>query len=226
MGANQGPKAGRVGISLSKSQNHGNFSLDPAFIWGMSVNYSTTIHCVNICGLFNALMGSHLANRKSDFVDRCDWPAALVPFIFLIIFPIAIITAWNAPRDKAPLYFVIPFTLVFALMVPFLVRQLMGARTRRIAIDAPGRTIVLTTVQLLNRAKSRRIAMEDVRRVLFETADTDGGFFYRGLLDLGAADQIVFTQGSARDGVRAEAERMITALRQVQPALEIVETRG
>jgi len=184
------------------------------------------LHCVKICGLFNALMGSHSANRKSDFVDRGDWLAALVPFIFLIIFPIAIITAWNAPRDKAPLYFLIPFTLVFALMVPFLVRQVKGARTRRIAIDAPGRAIVLTTVQPFIGARSRSIAMEDVRRVLFETADSDGGFFYRGLLDLGAGDQITFTQGNHHAGVRAGAERMLTALRQVQPALEIVETRG
>ena len=51
-------------------------------------------------------------------------------------------------------------------------------------------------------------------------------FFYRGLLDLGAADQVTFTQGNHHAAVRAEAERMITALRQVQPALEIVETRG
>ena len=187
------------------------------------LSYPTTIHGVNICSLFNALMGTHSANRKSDFVDRGDWPGAIVCFIFLIIFPIAIIAGSNAPRAE---YFLVPFALVFALTVPFLVRQVMGARTRRIAIDAPGRALVLTTVQPFNGAQSRSIAMEDVRRVLFETADSDGGFFYRGLLDLGAADQIVFTQGSARDGVRAEAETMITALRQVQPALEIVETRG
>ena len=67
--------------------------------------------------------------------------------------------------------------------------------------------------------------MITVRRVLFETTDSDG-FFYRGLLDLGAGDQITFTQGNHDAGVRAQAERMITALRQVQPALEIVETRG
>ena len=167
-------------------------------------------------------MGTHSANRKSDFVDRGDWGGAIVCFIVLIIFPIAIIAAWNT----APLHFLVPFALVFALTVPFLVRQVMGARTRRIAIDAPGRALVLTTVQPFNGAQSRSIAMEDVRRVLFETADSDGGFFYRRLLDLGAADQIVFTQGNHHVAVRAEAERMITALRQVQPALEIVETRG
>jgi hypothetical protein len=67
--------------------------------------------------------------------------------------------------------------------------------------------------------------MITVRRVLFETTDSDG-FFYRGLLDLGAGDQIIFTQGNHDAVVRAQAERMITALRQVQPALEIVATRG
>jgi hypothetical protein len=171
-------------------------------------------------------MGTHSANRKSDFVDRGDWGGAIVCFIVLIIFPIVIIAGWNAPRDKAPLYFLVPFALVFALAIPFLVGGVLGARTRRIAIDAPGRALVLTTVQPFNGAQSRSIAMEDVRRVLFETADSDGGFFYRGLLDLGAADQITFTQGNHHVAVRAEAERMITALRQVQPALEIVETRG
>jgi hypothetical protein len=170
-------------------------------------------------------MGNHSANRKWDFVDRGDWPQAIVCFIFLIIFPIAIIALWTTPPDNMPLYFLAPFALVFALTVPFLVRQVMGARTRRIAIDAPGRAIVLTTVQPFNGAKSRSIAMESVRRVLFETTDTDG-FFYRGLLDLGAADQVTFTQGNHHAAVRAEAERMITALRQVQPALEIVETRS
>jgi hypothetical protein len=170
-------------------------------------------------------MGDRSANRKCDFVDRGDWPGAIVCSIFLIIFPIAIIALWNTPSDEAPLYFLAPFTLVFVLGVSFLVRQVMGARTRRIAIDAPGRAIVLTTVQPFNGAKLRSIAMEDVRRVLFETTDYDG-FFYRGLLDLGAADQITFTQGNHHAAVRAEAERMITALRQVQPALEIVETRG
>lgn len=64
-----------------------------------------------------------------------------------------------------------------------------------------------------------------MRRVLFETTDSDG-FFYRSLLDLGAGDQIIFTQGNHDAVVRAQAERMITALRQVQPALEIVATRG
>jgi hypothetical protein len=190
------------------------------------LSYPTTIHGVNICSLFNALMGGHSANRKSDFVDRGDWPGAIACFIFLIIFPIVIIAGWNAPRDKAPLHFLVPFSLVFALAVPFLVGGVLGARTRRIAIDAPGRALVLTTVQPFNGAQSRSIAMEDVRRVLFKTADSDGGFSYRGLLDLGAADQIVFTQGNHHVAVRAEAERMITALRQVQPALEIVETRG
>lgn len=170
-------------------------------------------------------MGNHSAIRKRDFVDRGDWPQAIICFIFLIIFPVAIIAIWTTPPDDMPLYFSAPFTLVFALTGPFLVRQVMGARTRRIAIDAPGRSIVLTTVQPFNGAKSRSIAMEDVRRVLFETTDTDG-FFHRGLLDLGAADQITFTQGNHHAAVRAEAERMITALRQVQPALEIVETRG
>lgn len=186
------------------------------------LSYSTTIHFVKIYGLFNALVGNNSANRKADFVDRGDWPGAIVCFIFLIIFPIAIIAGWNAALAE---YFLVPFALVFALAVPFLVRQVMGARTRRIAIDAPGRAIVLTTVQPFKGAQSRSIAMEDVRRVLFETTDHDG-FFYRGLLDLGAADQIVFTQGNHHAAVRAEAERMITALRQVQPALEIVETRG
>jgi hypothetical protein len=57
-------------------------------------------------------MGTHLANRKSDFVDRGDWPGAIACFIFLIIFPIAIITGWNAPRAE---YFLVPFALVFAL---------------------------------------------------------------------------------------------------------------
>lgn len=170
-------------------------------------------------------MGTHSANQKSDFVDRSAWLGAIFCSILLIFFPIMIIHAWNAPENKPPLYFLVPFTLIFALMVPRLVWGVMGARTRRIAIDAPGRAIVLTTVQPFKGAQSRSIAMEDVRRVLFETTDNDG-FFYRGLLDLGAADQIVFTQGNHDAAVRAKAERMITALRQVQPWLEIVETRG
>jgi hypothetical protein len=170
-------------------------------------------------------MGIHSANRKWDFVDRGDWPGAILCSIFLIIFPVAIIALWTAPRDEVPLYFLVPFTLVFALAVPFLAREVISARTRRIAIDAPGRAIVLTTVQPFNGARSRNIAMKDVSRVMFETTDHDG-FYYRGLLDLGADDQITFTQGNHHTTVRAEAERMITALRQVQPALEIVETDG
>ncbi len=65
--------------------------------------------------------------------------------------------------------------------------------------------------------------MQDVSRVMFQTTNNDG-FYYRGLLDLGADDQITFTQGTDHATVRAEAERMITVLRQEQPALEIVET--
>ena len=170
-------------------------------------------------------MGSYSANRKWDFVDRGDWPGAILCSIFLIIFPIGVIAFWTAPRDVVPLYVRIPFTLVFALAVPFLTRTVISARTRLIEIDAPGRAIVLTTVQPFNGAESRSIAMEDVSRVMFETTDNDG-FFYRGLLDLGADDQITFTQGNDHATVRAEAERMITVLQQVQPALEIVETRG
>ena len=33
----QGPKAGHLGMGLSKSTNPARFALEPAFIWGMSV---------------------------------------------------------------------------------------------------------------------------------------------------------------------------------------------
>lgn len=54
--------------------------------------------------------------------------------------------------------------------------------------------------------------MITVRRVLFETTDSDG-FFYRGLLDLGAGDQIIFTQGNHDGTVVYACKQMSSALR-------------
>lgn len=51
-----------------------------------------------------------------------------------------------------------------------------------------------------------------MRRVLFETTDSDG-FFYRGLLDLGAGDQIIFTQGNHDGTVVYACKQMSSALR-------------
>ena len=54
--------------------------------------------------------------------------------------------------------------------------------------------------------------MITVRRVLFETTDSDG-FFYRCLLDLGAGDQIIFTQGNHDGTVVYACKQMSSALR-------------
>ena len=79
-------------------------------------------------------MGNHSANQKWDFVDRGDWPQAIICFIFLIIFPVAIIAIWTTPPDDMSLYFIAPFTLVFALTGPFLVRQ-VWAREQGVSLS-------------------------------------------------------------------------------------------
>lgn len=145
--------------------------------------------------------------------------------MFLIVFPIAIIAIWNAPREDAPLVFIVPFTAVFAIAMPFLVRQIAGAHTRRIAIDRPSCSIKLSMKRPFRAAQSRTIAMGQVRRVLFETTDHDG-YWYCAMLDLRDGDRIGFAQGNHEETVFAKAERMLMALRMMQPDMEIVEVHG
>jgi len=137
---------------------------------------------------------------EERFIDRGDWSSAIVSLIFLIGFPIGIAAMWREPRDVAPLVYLVPFTAIFALGIPYLWKPLSTARTRELRVDTRTGEIIFLSQRPLQR-QTERIAAASVRRLVFETHDNDG-YWHCAMLELTDARRIQFCQGSHKASVQ------------------------
>lgn len=158
------------------------------------------------------------------FVDRGDWPQAFVFLIFLIGFPTAFIAMLFEPRAVAPLKLLIPFAALFVAGAPFMLRLVLGARTREISVDNRTGVIEVMSKSLLRRS-AEKIPPYAVHRLMFETT-LDDGYWYQAILELRNSRQITFAQGSHEQAVRFELGKMAVALAATKPNLPTVEIRG
>ena len=161
---------------------------------------------------------------ETRFVDRGDWPQAFVFLIFLIGYPIAFVAMLFEPRAVAPLKLLIPFAVLFAAGGPFMLRLVLGARTREISIDNQTGTIEVMSKGLL-RCSAEEIPLDAVHRLLFETT-IDDGYWYQAMLELRNSRQITFAQGIHEKAARLELGKMAAALVAVKPSVPTAEIRG
>lgn len=157
------------------------------------------------------------------FKDDKDWLEAGVFMIFLIVFPIAIVMMWREPREVVPLYFAVPFTLVFAVVVPFLVRRVTSARTRHIILDLTDGGLEI--VERTPFRRDRKLAnARDVTKAEFRTTDDDG-YWHTASLVLADGSRFAFAQGNVNADVRGKFDALLGQLRQFNPDIPSRETK-
>lgn len=161
------------------------------------------------------------AEAKYIAHDRADWLSAALYAFFLALFPIVLWMIWNEPRQAIPLYIALPFTLLFVACVPFLWRGITRAQSTTITFDSTSGTLVVRRWQPFNIGEEALDARA-VKAVIFEESDNDG-YWYRGLIDCGAEEPIVFVQGSHLRTVRDETEQLTNLLRQHAKELRIID---
>ncbi|NNE87778.1 MAG: hypothetical protein HKN27_06845 [Silicimonas sp.] len=160
------------------------------------------------------------SERNLEFKDGKDWAEAVLCAIFLIVFPIAIIALWKGPQETVPLYFLLPFTGIFLICVPLLIRAVLIARSRTITVDRKTGEVSVTSRAPV-RNDRQRFAATDIDAAVFRTTDNDG-YWYTALLRTPGQD-VVFAQGSHRPDVRKKFEAMVAELRRFAPALKVEE---
>lgn len=160
---------------------------------------------------------------EQRFIDQGDWLGAIMILFFLIIFPICIIAIWLEPRDAAPLHFAVPFTAIFSLSLPVMVKELLSARTREFLLNCQTGEIILKMKRPLH-SSVERIAPQSISKLIFQTTDNDG-YWHHAMLEISKQRLISFAQGGHEPAVRAEYDRMIEALKMIAPHVQSEELR-
>ena len=158
------------------------------------------------------------------FHDGKDWLEAGLCMIFLIVFPVAILAMLREPRDVAPLYFVVPFGLIFAACVPFLVRRVRLARSRRISF-APASGSLEIVERTPFRQDRRTVDADEIARLEFLTTDNDG-YWYTASIVLGDGTSIAFAQGNHRPHVRERFAALLAEVQRVNPRVLAEDRSG
>jgi len=103
----------------------------------------------------------------------CMWifmSVLMVPFIPAIYF------LWNEPRDIVPLYFVLPFTLIFLVAAPLMLREAAKMRIVTVEINRTLGEVKITKSAFFSRNRSVH-AIRDIACIDIECSDNDGEFF-------------------------------------------------
>lgn len=158
------------------------------------------------------------------FRDGKDWPEAAIFLVFLIAFPFAMVALWRLGSEVVPVYFALPFTLVFLVAVPFMAGRLRAARTRQISF-VPAIGVLHVIESRPGRRDHTRADAGEVDRIEFNTTDNDG-FWYTASLVLRDGRSFGFAQGNWRPDVSEKYERFAASLRQANPDIRLVETNS
>ncbi|MDZ7588840.1 MAG: hypothetical protein U5J78_06805 [Parasphingorhabdus sp.] len=153
----------------------------------------------------------------------CLW---LFYAVLLIPFFIAVPYLWLAPRDKAPLMFIVPFTLIFVLALPFVVRHILHLEYIRMTLDRrpradSGGLIMIQTRGIFTRRNIVK-PLDQIWRMEMEVSDNDG-YFYSVDLAFRDGTKIALTQGSHKAGVLQECDNLREFLHRDIPELQMVE---
>ncbi|MEM9341856.1 MAG: hypothetical protein AAGA87_02310 [Pseudomonadota bacterium] len=138
------------------------------------------------------------------FKDDKDWLEVILLCIFLVIFPLAFGWMWLAPRDTVPLWAALGFTVGFALCVPFMVRRVRSARTRRVTIDQRTGQITVRSSTPFGH-QTQMVDPREIEGLVFNTHDNDGEWHTASLRVAG--EEISFAQGSVHEDVYGRFQR-------------------
>jgi len=103
----------------------------------------------------------------------CMWiftSVLMLPFIPAIYF------LWNEPRDIVPLYFVLPFTLIFVVAAPIMLRELAKMCIVTVEINRTIGEVKITQSAFFVR-NQLVYAIRDIVCIEIECSDNDGEFF-------------------------------------------------
>lgn len=144
------------------------------------------------------------------YVESSDWLVAILSATFITVLPPTILFLWLSPREEAPLYGVIPMTLVAAIAIPFLVRNIFEARTWTSTIDAKRNVLKARRVGLFGRVEAET-PLSDIERLVIEKTDNDGEFF-TAFIETRDGRRQKLVQGNHGPGVREVVAKFQTAL--------------
>lgn len=132
---------------------------------------------------------------KNDYAG-CMW--IFYTFLLLPFIP-AIYLLWQEPRDSAPLYFVLPFTLMFIISAPLIIREAVKMKIVTLEIN---RTIeeVKITKGALYKKSHKTYTLSEIKKIEVECSDNDGEFFNVNML-FDDGNRLPILHGSYRAGV-------------------------
>lgn len=156
---------------------------------------------------------------KNDYAG-CMW--LFYTFLFLP-FVVGIYLLWQEPRETAPLYFVLPFTLVFLATAPILIWQAMKMRIVTVEIDRTLGTAKITKSAIFSKTYDSR-KLDEINAIHVECSDNDGEFF-NVTLRFKDDDELPIIHGSSRTGVYDEITRIAEFLSVRYSGIPVTETR-
>lgn len=109
---------------------------------------------------------------KNDYAG-CMW----IFYSFMIIpFFSGIYLLWQEPSDTVPLYFVLPFTIVFLIAVPIMLKEAIKMRIVTLEMDRTLGQICISKSALFSKEKELR-KINEIDFIQVECSDNDGEFF-------------------------------------------------
>ena len=157
------------------------------------------------------------------FVDRADWFSAAIATVFLLVFPLVIVAMWLAPREEIPLYFVAPFTAIFAFAVPFLFGMVRNARSRRFLMR--GSRLEIEEWRPFRQMRHiLDVSAGDISHLELVTTENDG-YWYMGSVVVQDGDRFVFSQSGSKDVVQDDIRAMLDRLHPFNSEIGLRESR-
>lgn len=153
-----------------------------------------------------------MTKQPQRFVDHGDWFDAALCVLFLIIFPIAVISTWLHVPEVAPVWAAAALTGASFVCIPFLLREVVRARTR-ILIISPGERYLQATIKTPLSASHEVWQFTDIEAIVIRRATSSEGDFHSGAVHLKDGREFVFVQRNHEAGVRQRAEELKSALR-------------
>ncbi len=162
----------------------------------------------------------HMADPV-QFRDQGDWPEALLCLVLGAVSLPLVGWLWTLPGDQVPRIFLVPFTGVFLIGLPFLVRSVLGARTRTLSVDTATGTVMLEQRWIFSKSTETFGAIEAAQIV--HVVRDDDGVWTKSVLHLAGGREVIFAQGGSPEETRDAADRLATVLAQIRADVPVVE---
>lgn len=155
------------------------------------------------------------------FRDQGDWPEALMCLVLGAVSLPLVGWLWTLPASDVPRVFLVPFTAVFLISLPFLVRSVSGARTRTLSVDTATGAMTLEHRRMFAKTTETFTAIE-AAQIVHDVRDDDG-VWTKSVLHLVGGREVIFAQGGSPEETRSAADRLAAALGLFRTEVPVVE---